>query len=221
MTQINELYPDLHSQLDKLVRMKARKLARYMPVEDAEQEGRMAMLRALKSYDINKSNGDLERYVGRCLDNAFRALYSRCVAQRRMPRVAVQTHEGYVLAPLAPASLDDHDHPSCVMDPEAALGDHQECEVIHLTLCEIKSTLNQREAAVLSLMMDPPPEVESDGRATNIGIARYMGLTKNQVDYAIQKVRRVIMERVAAGAFSPAVTAAVARSGLKWASDDS
>ena len=221
----NEMYPDLHHQLDRLVRMKARKLARYMPVEDAEQEGRMAMVRALKAYDCNKANGSLECFVGACLDNAFRAVYAKCVAQRRMPRVAIQDGEGYTLRPTQPSSLDamnaEEVFPSCVPSPESGVADMQESSNIRSTLCEIRETLTQREASVLTLMMDPPPEVEDGGRATNIGIARYMGLTKNQVDYAVQKVRRAILERVHAGAFSPEVTEAVARSGAKWRSVDS
>jgi len=225
----NEMYPDLHRQLDKLVRIKARKLSRWMPVEDAEQEGRMAMLRALKHYDCNKSNGSLECFVGACLDNAFRALYAKCVAQRRMPRAPVEDAGAYTLVPTPPTSLDSGGFEgfpaTCVSTsqlptPETALAEREELGAIRVTLCEIRETLTQREAAVLELMMDPPAEAEDGGRATNIGIARYMGLTKNQVDYAVLKVRRAIVEQVRAGAFSPSVTEAVARSGAKWQSDD-
>ena len=219
MDPITEMYPDLHRQLDGLVRRKARKLVKWMPLDDAIQEGRIALWRALHSYDAAKSNGDLERYVGTCLDNAYRALYARSTAQRRMPRTSSQNEDGsFDQRPVRPASFDalsDGDVPTVFsQDPEALVADIENTEAIRVSLSHVWGTLNEREQEVLECMVWPTDDVITDGERTpNVEIARVLGLTKNQVDYAIQKIRMAVLSEVTRGGFSPVVRDAVASTG--------
>lgn len=106
---LREMYPECEREMLPYMRFKARRLrsVHYLDEADAIQEGRIALLSALVKYDMNRCEGSLKRYVGVALDNCYRDMLYKALAQARMPRGLVRDFDGnWRITPVAPMSLD-------------------------------------------------------------------------------------------------------------------
>jgi len=83
--------------------------------------------------------------------------------------------------------------------PEDAIYDAESLERVQSIIKQAKQQLGDREARIIDLKLDPPQElVEIDdagrdfGGIKNSSVARFLGLTKNQVDHSMWKIRKVM-----------------------------
>lgn len=112
-------YPAAEREMLPLIKRKSGKIlawAPYIEFDDAVQEGRLALLRALMNFDSAYPDTTLKKYVSKTLDNCYKDMFYRAVAQMRMPRVPVRDMDGeWRIKSVAPYSLDtplddDDDH---------------------------------------------------------------------------------------------------------------
>ncbi len=201
-----EIYPHLEARMMPLIKRKAAKLARYVKLEDAIQEGRLTLLYAMTRFDYNRGAEKLEEFVGTCLDHRFTSLYHHATTQSRMPRMSVRAdQEGWVQVKRAPVSLEDvnpsgdpFDPPDHAETPEEELSREElenQAKVFHM---KMMGRLKGRDRDVFMCKTHPTPELltmirnmEQDWREgpTNEHVAQFLGLTKNQVDYSLTEIR--------------------------------
>lgn len=194
----------------------------YMDVDDAIQEGRITLLRCLTNYDEQKADGNLKKYVAKALDNTYADMFWRAVAQCRMPRGYVRDADGgwaQVKAP--PMSLDqmlaaaDGDHSRRGHQAALDSGDPTpEDEVVATHLDEearrfrmkLLNILSGRDKEVFENKFNPSTallkacdnlgyEIDEDNpEVPNIAVAKYMGISKNQVDHCLYKIRQAFKQ---------------------------
>lgn len=188
-------YNTAEAKLLPLIRRKAQRYRGVMDLDDAIQEGRIVLYHALKSYRP-EDQPDLARYVGRCLTNAFATQWHADTAQKRMPRQATFVDGKYTSIPKPAASFDEaytslpSDHPC----PEAQALAVEDTERVRDIVRVALRSLNEREQSVLLAIVQPPPEipVHAFDCRFNQECARYLGLNKNQYDWALFKVRETL-----------------------------
>jgi hypothetical protein len=201
---VHEVYQDLERRLYPMIKRRALHLRRMVPtidLEDAIQEGRLALLSCLEHYDCNKSNFSLERYVWRVLRNTYAMMASEAHAQCRMPRVAVRQLNGdWETESKSPLSFnefiqcDERDEREV---PEIAVLANERVAVVQRLVKRIEDRLDYRDLEVFELMIDPPESflcmiAEQDGPEapmSNLHMASWVGCSKNQVDWSIVQIR--------------------------------
>lgn len=189
------MYNDIERQLMPMIRRKAARLRGFMDMDDAIQEARLVLFRALQSYDYNRQP-DLERYVGVCLNNAFAGQYNKATAQCRMPRrPALQTDGSYAKVPTLPASMDMEPQ-SQDQGPECVLESSMQKVDVDLIIGATEALLSERERDVLLCFLQPPPGVKSvpGDSGFNLEVAAYLGMTKNMIDWTLHRVRQALLE---------------------------
>lgn len=219
---MRRVYPDYEKMVMPVIMYKAasvRLWAPYVDLDDAIQEGRLTLLRCIEAYDISKSNGGgLKRYVGKALDNCYRDMFWRAVAQCRMPHTYVQGGDGEwqrVRAPLM--SLDamlDMDggakYEPCESspDPEAVLTNSYLDEEAKRFKMKMLNMLTGVDKKLFEAKYNPSTElikmcdnlghtVGGDSpEVPNVVVAEYLKITKNQVDHRMYKIRKAFTKLV-------------------------
>jgi len=241
--EMHELYPEVLKRMEGLIKTKARYVQRYtvptLGVDDAIQEGRLALLAAMLRFEYNRSHGDLRRYVGRVLDNTFRGMITEALARSRMPRVTYMDGDTWAERPLAPMSMecvgDDGDEwryepestyttwegcsaapdlsdfwdegcESIYADPERSLEERESLEQLRIFMMRFlnRTDRDSREYKVLECKVNPPIEflvaVEDAGgdlhNPSNLHIAQYLNINKNQVDWVLRRIRSGLMRSI-------------------------
>lgn len=237
MEAMQEIYPDIERQVMPFIRRGAYRLSGKVvgdvDIGDVIQYGREVTWKALQKYDVNQSHGDLDRYVARCLRNAYASLLAKMMAQRRMPRVHQRVGEGYKLRPLPPVMASAvegiwewHADTGWTLDPERVLCEEDDDREFDDEMEEIRAELDERQSFVLDVMLNPPPELMTisvemggnvNGPPMQIAIVRWLDplLTKNQIDNTLNKIRQVILAHVERGGFSASFAKTVCR---RWTS---
>lgn len=233
-TQLHEMYKDIEAQVMPLIKRGARRLSQrlggHITEDDAIQAGRIVVWKSLAGYNAALSNGDIERYVQRCLRNAYLSMYARAVAKRRMPQVYEREGARYTTRPLSPIPTsmceglwENRVTASPTLDPELSLqrcDDVRECE---MNLAEIREGLNDAQRFIMDIVIDPPRELldlsmamggDPNGPPMQRAIIKWLAplLTKNQVDNCLHMIRRAIIAHIQRGQFSDAFAARVERS---------
>lgn len=218
----HDLYEEIERELMPLIRRKAARLKGHMDLDDAIQEARVVLYRALQGYDFNR-NPDLERFVGVCLNNAFAGHYNKAVAQRRMPRVAVRWPDGsYRSLPVPPTSMSKE---GVLIEPPAKLGDPEEgCMVDEAAglatslMDQVMTRLNDREQAVLLCFAHPPRAIDADpsDAGFNIQVAEYLGLNKNMLDWSLHRIRQTMLDVARQPEFEDDIGITVAQRGWPY-----
>jgi len=203
--ELRENYPIVEKQLLPLIRIKATKLKRLSgyDFDDALQEGRIALLKAMANYDYNR--GSLERYVSVVLDNTYNAILFERMSASRMPRVVYWEDDGWKQSPSAPVSLDammglkklinEPADPS--FTPEQELENNQLEEVARVFRLKMFNSLKGRDLDVFVCKVNPPMDLlimirnmgDDYERPTNLHIAKYLGTDKNAVDWSLCNIR--------------------------------
>jgi len=200
-----ERYEEVSKDMMPLIRRKASMAQRAvagMDFDDLVQEGRLAILSALASYDEKK--GPWRKYVGVVLKNTFNGLIGHSRAHCRMPRMLVDGEAGEKrLAPVAPASLDDVAEPSA--EEENAEEQAQLLEKkkqVFEAHRRIRKRLKPNYCAVYDCMVTPSAEFMKFVRDMGGNpdkpmleeIAAYVGISKQSVDYGIHRIRMLFVE---------------------------
>lgn len=211
--EMAEMYPELERQLSSMIRAKAARL-RGVDIDDAVQEARIALLGAMHQYDFNR--GDVLPYLRTVVGNTCRTLHTQSRTQGRCPRADVMgdSDEGWQRIPTPPVSLDgmSPEHyarcqPEAGETSSADFGqqlkeaqarvrkfqqtllrrlDKRSAEILRAKIHPPRALIEQAKAARLAAGEEAPVVVDAP---TNLEIARFMGLTKNKVDWALSKIR--------------------------------
>ena len=212
---IKELYPDVERRVLPVIKNRAKRLRGIsdMDVDDAIQEARVALLKAMARFDFNASDGDFAPYMSVVVVNTCRALYAKSRQARRMPRAPSYGRDGWELVPTGLLSIDgnpsegnDRHRLLAPMDAEPLVDSSMEFRESAMRVSSFRRAmeeqLGEREQQVLRCRIDPPSalvdQIEGEGgdasRPSNIDIGKYLGLNKNQMDWAFYKIRNVFTE---------------------------
>jgi len=226
--QTERQYNELEREMMPLIKAKAskiRKFAGYEDMDDALQEGRLALLAALIGYDEEKGNG-LSKYVGTILDNTYRHMLYRMLSETKVPYAIEQTIEGgWMKRPSRPVSLSLLDEDgyeflepvSSRQSPEDEVLEGQLKEQARLFKLKLLNTLKGQHKIVFECKTNPPVEflkmVSNMGgdiyKPTNIHIAKYLGVTKNSVDTSLYRIREIFTAMARGEEFSDLLGAVV------------
>lgn len=230
-TQLHEMYADVERQVMPLIRRGARRLSQrlggHIHEDDAIQAGRIVVWNALSGFDITRCDGDIERYVQRCLRNAYISMYARATAKRRMPQVVQRDGATYSTRPLppVPASMCEgfweyNCKTSQAHDPQWTLENQEECREVDLNVDEIRAELNEAQQFIMDIVIDPPQELmdislalggDPNGPPMQRAIISWLDplMTKNQVDNCLHMIRRAVFAHMERGQFSDKFNARV------------
>lgn len=218
--QLNEMYTDCEREVLPVILNKARGIERWAPHvgrEDAIQEGRITLLRCLISYDINKAQGDLRRYVARALDNTFRDMFWRAVAQCRMPHGYVRDYDGEWKKTRMPVlSLDQmlavedglhvYEPEEPGPDPADILNSSHLDEEARRFKMKMLNMLTGRDKDVFETKFSPSTAVlkmcdnlgynidDDNPDVPNVVVAKHLKVSKNKVDHSMYKIRRAFIQ---------------------------
>lgn len=203
-----DAYAAAHSAYIRLIKLKARKWSQRGAgdLDDLVQEGRITLAKALSTHDADK--GSLTTWLGLLLDRRFSNIKAKALAQVRTPHIwehDAQTGE-WLRVPYQPTSMTCED--GTTLEPDA-LAHEDTAEALAEARAErqaairlrarIQCRLSGREHDVFDCLVRPTPALlivarnlsgEDDATVTIPHIAAYLGLTKNQVDYSIHKIKK-------------------------------
>ena len=206
-------WPEMERDFLPLIKVKAskiKKFAGYEDMDDALQEGRLALLSALIGYDESKGTG-LSKYAAVILDNTYRHMLYRMLSATKVPYAHERAIDGaWESRPSRPASLslldDDEGNEwmeptSSFQSPESMMLEAQLKEKARLFKLKLLNKLQGQHKAVFECRTNPPVDflkmVRNMGgniyEPTNLHIAKYLGVTKNSVDASLYRIRRVFV----------------------------
>lgn len=200
------------------IKAKARKLKLFVPhldIDDAIQEGRLALLACLARFDYNKASGELVRYVSRALTNTYHCMLYETLAQCRMPHAFIRQGDEWIKVPRPPLSLDamlgaadgeertPYEPAAEGPDAEEMLAQYQDDQEMEEQACIFKlkmlNKLKGRDYEVFMCLVNPPCDflvkLRNEGvdldeeRPTSRHIGDYLGHSKNAVDWSIHKIK--------------------------------
>lgn len=189
-----------------------------MTRDAARNEARYGLLVALRNYDYNDSKGGIYNFASTSLRLHFLALLRKSRRAKRVPHV-VDTGKGGRLV-LRMALLGDEPSTDSsgggvlesLSDPAHAPDTRrvwQDSEIAARTLhAALMGVLGPREIDVLACRMDPPRALrmimfeECQERPTMPVVCRYLGLSRNQADWALRKIRHETVRLIREGDFS-------------------
>lgn len=204
--ELQSTYPIVERKLLPLIKYKANKLrglADY-DFDDALQEGRIALLKAMASYDY--SRGKLERFVSVVLDNHYNQILYEYMSVSRMPRAVYWEDGEWIPSPTPPVSLDaimGFEVPDITsMSPEQELECNQMEEKARIFRLKMFNSLKGRDLDVFVCKVNPPMDflimIRNMGddyeKPNNLHIAKYLGVDKNAVDWSLYKIREKFTE---------------------------
>jgi len=218
----HDMWPDLERQMLPFIKAKAKKVKRFvhgLDMDDAIQEGRLALLAALIRYDYNK--GEFQRYAGKVLDNTYNDMMYGMLMQSRMPRAVVRDYNGeWVEKAQPPLSMNslmgEMEYESAVLgspwrrksrrglisktvDPYEGTKNGELEEQAKVFNLKMLNSLTGRDKDVFECRTNPSVDflkmVQNIGgniyEPTNLNIAQYLGVDKNAVDWSLYKIRAV------------------------------
>jgi len=172
---INEVYPEIERRVFPYIKQRSRRIAHMLPgieLDDAIQEGRLALLSALAKFDFNKNKGKLESYVGRVLINTYHCMVYESLTQSKVPHVMAKDENGnWVKRPRFPISLDamlaPTDDEVCPYEPPDEKWVSPEQEITHHQLrsdvgkftMKMYNKLTGTERLVFRCKVHPPAEM--------------------------------------------------------------
>lgn len=211
----HDLYADIEREVMPIIRSAARRFAPGLGigVEDAVQEGRLALMVGLKGYDYNQSKGGIYNYARAIVRNAMCGLLYSATIPSRCPRVVVEENGELVLVKMRPTLTDE---PEIHTDEEAKSPEdlviesefHDKLRVLRMRLV---NSLNPFQREVLgcisrtNMMFETFLRNREETEPTNALIGEWLGgeskasrqKQKNTVDWAVHKIKRqftILME---------------------------
>lgn len=202
-------------EIEPIIKMKAHRVHGKSGIDTDEliQEGRVALWRSLDSFDPAK--GALRSYMGMILDNLYRDMMTRSMSARHRPTVPCIGEDGeWTTKTVRPMSLDQAATDDGPMEVEADTPTpeqvvmRQDAEGLALAFrVALMDGVDGRDKAVLASRVDMSTgEVNTERYAD---IVRNLGVTKNQVDHSMLKVRRLFRQLARQNRFSGLFTSNV------------
>lgn len=200
--RLKEQYQEVEGQFLPIIRSRARRLrwVGHVDIEDAVQEGRMALLSTMAHGSFDPLKGTAEAFISKVMENTFNSMLTGMLARSRTPWVKVWDGTKWKPTPMRPESLEDlgdgHLH-SAATTPEEELIEREQERALSTFRDRLVERLEGEERTLFELKVQPPPELEG---ASNLMLARYIGRDKNRVDWLLYKIRLKFLEL--AGEFS-------------------
>jgi len=205
---MRDLYPELEASLRPTMLQMAQQFAPSlgMDVDDAMQEARIAIHLAFQSYDYNRSHGGIRAFARQVIKHTFCGLAYAAATRARCPHTVYTDDSGQsqVVKHRKLASLEDLLESGGLQWPlsmeceaEAELDTHRIADRLMVLRMRLYNQLGPQEQQVFRLKARPPEaflvflrNIGVDAADVNHKhIARYLGTTKNSVDYSLLKIR--------------------------------
>lgn len=188
-----------------LIHIKANRLLERQPSLDFDeliQIGRCILMVCLQTFD--KSRGKpLHVYFGYVLDNIYRDHVANIYSPTRCPRGWVREDVGWTSKPMPAVFTDAMMLDEVVGDDDvhANVEAREEDERRAIRLSQLKQKLKPHQRRVLDALIEPTREVFSIARMeqgnyhfNKTHIAKALGMTHPQVEYAVAQIRRAVVE---------------------------
>jgi DNA-directed RNA polymerase specialized sigma24 family protein len=215
------MYREVEEMVKPIMTSNARRFARQlgMSPDEAMQEARLALLGALRAYDYNASRGGIYNYAKTAVRRHFLKLWGIYRTQSRRPHLRFVNGDGKRVAkpvkfaehvPVTGTSrgevegdfMDMMVSPTC-LSPEAVLVEHDVRRTARDFMQALEAALTERDREVLHCKFDPPRGLrmlmldELAQEPTIALIGRYLNLSKNEVDWAIGRIRATALRLIA------------------------
>jgi DNA-directed RNA polymerase specialized sigma24 family protein len=205
MTQIDSaLYADVEKEVMPIIKAAAERFARSLGVgvEDAIQEGRIALLQALESYDYNQSRGGIYNFARTIVRNAMCGLLYTETTRSRCPHLVAEVDGETKVVRMRPTSLEFHmEEFGALVDDDSRTPEDEAIESqikskLRRLKMQLVNRLNHRQLAVFNCIAHPQPEFTSYLRnvgameLTHVLVGEYLGIDKNSVDWSVHQIKR-------------------------------
>jgi RNA polymerase sigma factor (sigma-70 family) len=192
---LRRLYNDIEAVALPILKKKAGQYrSSTVGADDLIQEGRIALFKAMTKYRYDR--GNLAQFVNAVVDNAYKQASTRARTKGRMPRASFFEDGQWVSAPSAPIALEDlegYEPTDAGAAPDFETFLKVSSARTERFLNALMNRLDQRDRDVLNEKLSPSPELEAavipGEEVKQIAIARHLGLTKNQVDHSLFRIR--------------------------------
>jgi len=202
----DELFRGVEQVLRPVIINHALRLSRAigMQMDDAMQEHRVAIAKAMMGYDYNRARGGLHRFADQVLRHNTLSLIYKYTTETRTPHTVCEIDGVHKVVKWKVASLDEQTADGAQTipppasddaDPEADMLLREAHERRRKLLMKLYSKLTERERIVFECKCRPDDAFLVYMR--NIGasepthpvIAQYIGIDKNAVDYSAHHIR--------------------------------
>jgi len=207
------IYKAVEVMVRPILQSNARKFARQLGMSYAEaiQEARFGLLLALRKYDYNDSRGGIFNFAKIAVRRHFLKVWAVQRAQARRPHVFVVAEDGKRKTLSLPFVEPSTTQPvSDFMDsfegtlsaPDAPLVEADANQTATAFQTALEGELSERDRQVLRCKFDPPRGLrmlmldELADEPTIPLIGRYLGLSKNEVDWAVRRIRDAAIELI-------------------------
>jgi len=190
-----------------------------MSVDDAMQEARCALMQALTKYDYNRARGGIFLFMKEVIRNHFLKLAAQDRTRQRRPHLKTRDDKGkrvtlrlpqpggppkdFLLVEGAPADLMDLFESGGVNALLMHEIERPDVSVVRAELAQrteafrlaLEDALKYRDREVLRCKTDPPRGLrmlmieDLAQEPTIYMIGTYLGLSKNEVDWAFRRIR--------------------------------
>ncbi len=218
-----ELYKDVEREVMPIIRSAASTFARRlgMDVDDAIQEGRVALYTALAKYDYNLSKGGIFNYARTAVRQSMFGLLYTATTKSRQPHIVIEDGGELKTVRSWPTLMGDFE--VCVSestpDPERAAMDAEMIEALGRLKMRLARRLNDFQMKVFACLSNQDPSFLlylrniQCAEERNAQIADYLGTGKNHVDWAVHQIKHHFTE-LAEKQFSEVVREAIQEG--KW-----
>jgi len=182
--QFGELYRQIEPVLMPIIRRTARQFSASLgpdqDFDDAVQESRIALAHAMMSYDYNKSRGGIYNFAKVVVRNALCGMAWRAATRKNLERSQMEP---------------DDETPSLAPGPDEDTESMEMVERLRVLKMRLLNSLNEREAEIFSCLCHPSDEFSTflrnigDTETSNQAIAKFLGLSKNAIDWSLHKIR--------------------------------
>lgn len=186
-----------------VLKWKAKELTRAgVEFDDAYQEARLALLRAMQTYRTD-GGSKFGTYVRVVLNNAAANLVKLVNRESRRQRIPSQGEGGgWTMTPRDPLYLDDIEYTPADLrrDPEEALSRAQLRRVFEHFAGELSEILGEAEREVLRINLEPPAGIMRPGEAVarQTEIVAHLGITPGRYFALYRRVKDAAIELVGA-----------------------
>lgn len=218
-----DLYRDIEREVMPIIKGAAGAFAHRLgiDVDDAIQEGRMALLHALAKYDYNLSKGGMFNYARTAVRQSMFGLLYTATTKSRRPHIVID--DGGVLKTVRswPMLMGDFELEvnESTKDPEREAMDAEMTEALSRLKMRLVRRLNPFQSKVFACLSNQDQSFLvylrniQCAEERNAQIADYLGTGKNHVDWAVHQIKHHFTE-LAERQFSDVVKDAIQEG--KW-----
>jgi RNA polymerase sigma factor (sigma-70 family) len=213
------IYRKAEAMVRPILESNAKRFARQLDMTYAEslQEARYGLVLALREYDYNASKGGIFNFVKVAVRRHFLKAWAVHRTQARRPHVQVTAEDGKRVSlpvPFVTDSVQGRDvfrstgagasdfmdsFESALSAPDSMLIEIDENTTTSAFQAALENALSERDRQVLLCKHDPPRGLrmlmldDLTDEPTIPLIGRYLGLSKNEVDWALRRIREAAL----------------------------